>query len=61
VQSPASGYFNQQQIITQTQPITVQISVSGDELATKGYVEKTIEVQVPRIMADNRSPTIGNY
>ena len=61
VQSPASGYLNQQQTITQTQPITVQISVSGDELATKGYVEKIIEVQVPRIMANNRSPTVGNY
>jgi predicted GNAT family acetyltransferase len=54
-QSPAAGIVNngqQQQsstaTTTTTQPITVQITVSGEELATKGYVEKTINVEIPR-------------
>ena len=50
VQSPASGYLNQQQTVTQTQPITVQITVSGEELATKGYVETTVDVQTQNIL-----------
>ena len=68
VQSPA-GSIQQQQaaaqqitnnnVTTSNQPIIVPLTVSGEELATVGYVERRIEAQVPKVMADNRSPTIG--
>jgi hypothetical protein len=48
VQSPAGSIQQQQQLasITSNQPIIVQITVSGEELATKRY----IEVEVPNIV-----------
>jgi len=61
IQSPAASYNNQNAVAsTTTQPITVQITVSGDELATKGYVEKTLQVEVPNIMRANQ-PRISGH
>ena len=51
-----------QQAQTPPQPITVNatIQVNGDELATKGYVNATINTEVPTIISQNKSRIVGH-
>lgn len=44
----------------QTITIPVQITVSGEELATKGYVDVTIEREVPNVIRQNQPRIVGH-